>query len=390
LSNDSQKFDEDLVIAWCAESLRQGSYRSALSAIPAGFSSGGQRTWESAVYQIDRRIGTWANSVKTAGAYEREKTSRISRMLAAKEINVFTEERLIEFLALRNNDQLMDELLAFANSIDPSAITPETSPGILECDTNLGKWKPNAKNPFENHAERACKIAAEGLQRTQDNVFVFSEGQAGTALNLRLGTALLEWGEKSGKTDWAALGRSLILSVLSLAEETAPVTLASGRGREFIASQDRIGSARLYRMLGINEFLPRETSTGTSGIWAWTVSSSVNVTQTERQIDIRVGFPVGETHYVMLRNVRPFALLQMHDSNWRNAYDFESYYDSSGWYYFEGERTLVLKIRHRLNTEHIKILFSVPRVEPPPPPPPPPEEAAQAETQQNSENNPMY
>jgi hypothetical protein len=60
----------------------------------------------------------------------------------------------------------------------------------------------------------------------------------------------------------------------------------------------------------------------------------------------------------------------MHDQNWRRASDFEIY-DSSGWNYFENEQTLILKIRHRVNVERIRIYYTVPRVEPPPPPPPP-------------------
>jgi hypothetical protein len=86
-------------------------------------------------------------------------------------------------------------------------------------------------------------------------------------------------------------------------------------------------------------------------------------------MDIAVRFPVGETHYVMLRNVRPFALLQIYEVNWRRAVDFESYYNSSGWYYFEQERILVLKLNHRSSIENVRIYFTAPRAPEPPPPP---------------------
>jgi hypothetical protein len=92
-------------------------------------------------------------------------------------------------------------------------------------------------------------------------------------------------------------------------------------------------------------------------------------------MDINVRFPVNETHYIMLRNVKPFPILQIYGQNWRRAADFESYYNASGWYYSEPEQTLVLKIAHRSNTEHIRILFVAPA--PPPPPPLPPEPAAE-------------
>jgi hypothetical protein len=79
----------------------------------------------------------------------------------------------------------------------------------------------------------------------------------------------------------------------------------------------------------------------------------------------------------MLRNVPPFPLLQIYGVNWRRAVDFESYYNSSGWYYFEQERILVLKINHRSTTENIKIYFTVPRSPEPEPP-----QTQQAQTQQ--------
>jgi len=84
-------------------------------------------------------------------------------------------------------------------------------------------------------------------------------------------------------------------------------------------------------------------------------------------MDIAIHFPVGTTHYVMLRNIAPFPLLQIYDINWRRASDFESYYNSSGWYYFEQEQVLVIKISHRSNVETIRIFFTVPAVETPPP-----------------------
>ena len=362
--------DEDTVIAWCAEAIQHGAYRQAVSVIPAGFSTSSGRTWESAVYQFDRRTGVWNTAVRAIGELERETAARITTLLADRDISLFAGEHLIEFLAIRGLDNIIDDLLLFARNADPSDLAPETSAGILECFLDMERLYPGAVNPFDTLTEYACRIVAGELRWAGDGVFVLIGGQADIEFNLRLGLALQEWGEKTGKPDWAALGRSLVLSVFFLGDEdgTVPAYLAmSGSG--YAASPDRISAARLYRLLGGNEFLPHAAATGTKGVWAWTAASSVNVTVNEKQMDIYVRFPVNETHYIMLRGVKPFPLLQIYDSNWRRASDFESYYDSSGWNYFESEQTLVLKIRHRSNTEHIKILYVVPRVEPPPPSP---------------------
>jgi hypothetical protein len=364
--------DEDMVIAWCAESLKRGVYQSAASIIPLGFSRSSGRTWESAVYQFDRRIGHWEREIRTIRALEREKTGRITRQLADKDIGIFTEDHIIEFLAVRGNNRLLDDLLPLVKDINPSAVSLETNAGIMETCVDMGKWHPNIDNPFEALTEQICQLVTNDLYRNKDRVFILSYGQADIKLNLRLGMALNEWGEKYGETVWAGLGRSIVLSVISLADGNGwvPAFLVVDENNEYAAAADRISSAKLYRLLGGNEYLPHAAATGATGVWAWTAASAISVTQNDRQMDISVRFPVNETHYVMLSNVKPFPILQIYGQNWRRAADFESYYNASGWYYSEQEQTLVLKIAHRSNTELIRILFVAPA--PPPPPPPPP------------------
>jgi hypothetical protein len=363
---------EDTVLAWCSEAIRQGMYRSAVSVIPASFSSSPQRTWESAVYQFDRKIGVWEAAARAMNASEREKINRISRMLAEKRLSLFTENHLVEFLAVRGHNQLIDYLLSIAQEIDPAAVTLEIGPGILENYLDMDVWRPNAANPFEPFAEQICRLIADDVHRAGDQVFIFSAGNANTEFNIRLGKAIYQWGEKSGNSDWAGLGRSLVLSVLSLSDNNGslPVSLTIDNSGEIISPGTRISTAKVYRLLNNSEYLPHAAIAGTNGIWAWTAASSVSIVQDDRLMDISIKFPVGETHYIMLNNIKPFPLLQIYDVNWRRAFDFESYYNSSGWYYFEREQTLVLKINHRSNVEHVKIYFTVPRapevIEPPP------------------------
>ncbi|MDR0495469.1 MAG: hypothetical protein LBG95_07570 [Treponema sp.] len=369
--------DEDTVIAWCGEALRQGNYNQAVSAVPASFSSSPLRSWESAVYQFDRRIGVWERANRTIDAFEREKASLVSRLLTEKSSGLFAENHLVEFLAIRENNQLIEKFLSFTEETEPSSVTLEMSPGILENCLDMGKWRPNAANPFASFAENIYQLVADGLRGLGDQAFVFSDGQASLEFNLRLGKAMYEWGEKSGNEVWTGLGRSLVLSVISQDNDAGsiPALLTISGTGEFIPSGERIGSAKLYRLLYGSEYLPHWTATGASGIWAWTAASSVNITQNNQQMDIAIRFPVGETHYVMLCNVRPFPLLQIYSTNWRRAVDFESYYNSSGWYYFEQEQALILKINQRSNVETVRIYYTVPRT-PEPEPPPEPEQLA--------------
>jgi hypothetical protein len=371
--------DEDTVIAWCSEAIRHGYYRTASNVVPVSFSSDPQRTWESAVYQFDRRIGVWERAARAISVFEREKYGRLSRLLAEKDSGLFIEKHLIEFLAIRGHADLIDNLLSLAQKLDSSHITLAMVPGILENSLDMDKWRPNMTNPFVSLAEQALQLAAHEMHRDGDQVFVFSDGRADIEYNLRLGMAAYKWGEKIGNNEWAAVGRSLALSVISLSDDNGLVPAFLTRGETGSEAGARINSARLYRILNDNDHLPHAVATGVNGIWAWTAASEVNISRTDTLMNISITrFPVSETHYVMLYNVPPFPLLQIYEVNWRRAVDFESYYNSSGWYYFEQDRILVIKINQRSNTENVRIYFTVPRA-------PEPEPQVQPETETHVE-----
>jgi len=360
--------NQDTVIAWCGESLRQNQYSLAVSVIPVSFSSDPQRTWESAVFQFDRRIGIWSNAVRNINTYERDRANAISRLLSGKDTHILTEKDLVEYLAVRNLDDLLNVFVSFVRDLNPTDITLALCPGILEGSLQLGKWRPNMANAFEPYVEQVCELLSGNLRRSGDQVLVFAEDmQANTEFNMRLGKALSQWGEKTGNAEWAGIGRSLALSVISFADEqgTVPALLEISANGELIPAGNRVIAARLYRIWGNNDYLPRAAATGTNGIWAWTASPAVNVVQSDNRLDIAISFPIGETHYILFRNIRPFAILRINDTVWRMASDFESYYDSSGWYYFTNERSLVLKIRHRSVIENVSIQFNAPAAPPP-------------------------
>jgi hypothetical protein len=120
-------------------------------------------------------------------------------------------------------------------------------------------------------------------------------------------------------------------------------------------------------MLKLTQYYPRITRL-TDGHFAWTVSPAITTSIVDSNMNIAFSFPVGMTHYVMIRGIRPFIRIQIHGTDWRTDRQFESY-DSSGWVYHQEEQVLVLKLRHRTTVESIRIIYR----EAPPPPPPIPE-----------------
>ena len=368
--NISAYNDEDMVIAYSGEAVQRGNYRSAVASVPAAFRSGSNRTWESSVY-----LGGMNTAIRSLSAADQEKMGRISRLINEKSLDLLKENHVFEFLAVRGFGNLVDGGLEFIRSIEPADIGLDICPGIIEGYMDMILWRPNGENPFERLLDQACLIISEGIRQDQDRVLVFDNTGTDTAditFNTRLGKALLTWGEQAGHDDWAALGRSLILSVISLGDSSGAVpALVFGNG-EADESAGRLSSAKLYRILDSGENAPRATliGSGASGIWAWTAASGISAVQKNNVMDISVSFPIGETHYMMIRGIKPFSRIVLHDTGWRSDSQFERY-DSSGWIYSEREQILVLKLRHRVQVEHILVDW-----EPVKPPPRPPVEEA--------------
>jgi hypothetical protein len=351
--------EEDLVVAYEAEALRRGAYRSAQSTAPAAFLKAAQRTFRSSVF-----LGQLPAGFRSLAAFEREKIGRLSRLLNEKSLDFFKEPHVFKFLALRGYTAFMDDGAALVYALDPLALTADISPGIIEGFVDWKIYRPGAENPFARLIDQACFLLSERIRREAgwELCLVFLEETADPLFNLRLGRALAAYGESAGEESWAALGRSLVLSVLSLEDAggTLPGGLLlseTGELREH-TNLPRLSSVQLYQILAPGEYFPRAVKVGaaSNGLWAWTAASAVSLIQANNILDISVSFPAGETHYMILRGVKPFTKIQLYNMDFRTDPQFERY-DSSGWVYIAQDQTLLLKMKHRAAVEHIRLFY---------------------------------
>jgi hypothetical protein len=318
-------------------------------------------------------LGRLDLGLRSLSSFERDAAARLSVLIAAKSGDFFLESHVIEFCGLRGYGQLLDGAAELAHSLDPASLSPSLIPGILEAYTEWSAYRPQGDNPFERFIESAGLAIEDGLRRTTagDRVLCFQNGRADTEYNLRLGLALDRYGRLPGREGWGALGRSLVISILSFtengslpAELTIPDTAETGEETEIpiavspVPGRARIDTLVLYRRFPAAAY-PHAVSIGppADGIWAWTASESVTASQENNTLDIAVSFPVGETHYMLIRGLRPFAKIQLYGIDYRTDPQFERY-DSSGWSFSPSEQTLLLKLKHRSIVEHIKVFYS--------------------------------
>jgi hypothetical protein len=355
-----EKNDEDLAAAYAGEALSRGTYKAAVAGVPPAFLNGRERTYVSSVY-----LGRLGDASRSLDARDREKLARLSRQINEKSLDFLKEPHVFQYLSVRGHASFVEEGAGIVRAADPARLALEHAAGILEGFTDWKTFRPtNADNPFERLADQACFVISEAIRVTPegDRVFVFA-GQEGEAeFNLRLGKALLDWAESSGDDSWAGAGRSLILSVLSLGDSSGmvkPGALLSEEGEITVnPAPARLTTAMLYRILRPGEYRPKALPISVPGtnIWTWTAARAVSASLQNDILDISAAFPAGETHYMIIRGVRPFVKIQLYNMDYRTDPQFERY-DSSGWSYNAQEQTLIVKMKHRATVEHVRIFY---------------------------------
>jgi hypothetical protein len=368
--------DEDMVIAYEGEALQRGTYKAALSAVPRTFLSAPGRSYESSVY-----LGGIADAQRGLQTAVGGTLARITEILDRESLDFLLESRVIEFLAVRNHQNLIDRAVALVQNMDSASLTLEQIPGLLEARVELGVYRPQtfaAPSPFfDALTAQAEFILSQYLRRLPPMehypiglVLAAGTGRADLEWNLRLGKALVDWGEAAGRETWAAIGRSVILSVLSLDRDGQVIsTLNLDEGPSAGESPSYINAAKIYRLLGLGNYRPKALILNPAfpGLWAWTASPEIQATREGSILNIAVSFPAGESHYVFLQGIEPFYRLQFYGMDWRTDPNFERY-DSSGWVYYSRDRLLVLKVKHRADVEHIRLYTGAAPAAPAPPP----------------------
>jgi len=330
--------NEEDIIAFCAEALTRGRYSSAITAIPDDFKTSARHSYRSAVF-----TGGIGSAYRTLNAAESDKMNLITRLIRERSLDILKEEHILDYLYTRNNVSLANEVIGIISNIEPEMLIQDYCPGLLEAYSDIKLWHPELGNPIERVTEQIFYLALENLNRDIENDLIYASNSEGLNMDfsLRLGNAIYNWAQPEQNTEWAAIGKSLILSVLT----------------------GGTGIGKFYNTLRPGNYIPHAVLLTDNPIWAWTVSPNVKASYISGNLNIDITFPSDMTHYVIIRGIRPFIKIQMHGQDWRTDSQFERY-DSSGWIYYSQDQTLILKIKHRVTLESIRIIY---RVEAPPP-----------------------
>jgi hypothetical protein len=330
---------EDDVTAYCGESLFNSRYSAAVSSVPAEFINSPFHGYYSGAY-----IGGVSQAYRKFTAAEREKTDLLTRLINTSSPAVLLQEHVIDFLLTRSLTTLASDFSGILREIKPEDISPEHCRGVFEVYSDFKRWRLNGTNPAEHLINQALALLSEYLNRdiSRDLVYVSFSETVDYVNSLKIGKVIVDWAVSADNNEWAAIGRSLILSALN-----------SG-----------ISASQLYCTLSPHNYTPKALPLGINNIWAWTASSNANASYQDGNLNIFFTFPENMSHFVIIRGIRPFLKIQIHNIDFRSDAQFERY-DSSGWIYYSQENILVLKLKHRNTVENVKVFY---RIEAPPEP----------------------
>ncbi len=387
---DSKSYGEDLAVAYLAEMASKNQYAEAIRKAPAKQLSKQEKTYKSCNF--------YNNLTKNKNiliAKNNKKLKEITNMIAENNPTVFNEYRLIPFLMDNARQKLIPKLESLALSLKPEDLNADIAIGIMELDLDFSLFFPNKKNKFKETLLKCQKEINDSLLFIDDALYISSnEKSIDTVKTLKQAKILIRYGkEMNNKEIWRFVGQMLFSSILSFSGDAASIPAFFNIQRNknnqvgLMANDNLILHAdRLYPLVVSNKNYPHRENLSLQsepGIWAWTTANKIDITEnTARMFSFKVSFKKGQSHYLIIRGIRPFYRIKIYGLNYKSDPRFENY-NSSGYIYDSRTRTLLLKLQHQQESEEITLFLGRP---PRPKPLPVPKKTKETEEENKEEN----
>ena len=338
----NQTLSEKSVTAYVAERASQGLYAEAINYIPDSFKKGNKRTYLSAPY-----FNSLATMLPTLEMNNENIESMLKNSIASSSLSVFTLENFADYLNILPEDAKVRSIISLAKTIleDESAADQTKlshASGVLNTYIRLEALHSNLAELLRPAAQRCIPIIeSHCILNNSLLTLVEKDSAVSNYQALLTGNALIKWGEFNGATEYSEAGYAIINSILSA------------------NTIDLLTMSDVYPVLVSNEYYPnyKVISRSPAGtIWAWTCARSITYTPHDGMASISINFPKGETNYIILSGVQPFSEIEIYGLSFRSDPRFESY-NSSGFVYNTSQKILLLKSRHKAETEIIRLTY---------------------------------
>ncbi len=334
---------EQSVVAYVAVMAKNGQYNNALDSVPDSFKKNQKRTYLSAPY--------FNNLSKTYTTLEMHNESMLMLAKQAVEQNncsVFAVSGISDFLRLNEGEETAEKLLNILSNTEIPELSVQQASGILNVYTSL---LDSGREVKINRAlidaclgiiENSCSIRDDG----QKVILASSnEGQPKPVQAIETGIALVRYAKKINAQNLEKAGYFIVNSYFS-----------------DISSNDLYSFSEIYPLLiKNNTYYPHFEIIGKfhgKSVWAWTCASKLSCTENSSgNLDVNIEFPKALTHYIIIGGIPAFNKINIYGIPFRTDARFETY-NSSGYVHLKNSQTLLLKSRHRSETEKIQLFYS--------------------------------
>ena len=331
---------EQVAVSYVAAMAERGKYNVAIESIPASVKKSKDRTYLSAPYfnTLEKMNVLLDNAIAT---YEQKLTSSAN----SGSLDIFTVHNIANFMVVHSNPETIKTLLRNATMADAQTLSLAEATGIIQVFVDLYTLQPDYASilyPIVN----GCIDRIAHSCSYDNNVLTISENDTFLSViqAVETGVAVMRYGIVMEDVNLQKAGRVIVNSYLQESSSFDLRTLAN-----------------LYPLLAWdNPYYPRFMKLATMNgktIWAWTCANDIRFSRdVNGDLIFDIDFPEGATHYVIIKGVPSFSSIYIYDILFRTDFRFETY-NSSGYVYKEPTETLLLKSRHKKETEQIRITY---------------------------------
>ncbi len=348
-------FSEKALAVFLAESLARGSYADSIPRVRAS-----KEKWPDKLgFLTSPYLGGLVPKMRDLEASDQAESKRLAQAVADSSPTIFEKEGLLRFLLDRAPSSLLQDALRYSSGVDPAKLTIRQAVGFLGCLVDAKALLKDDANPFRDTGVAADRLVA-AVRKSASGYFLATEedGSSDLRVSLLAGSYLAAYGTAAAKPAFVGAGQSLVEGVLGLADAQGfSPARALARGGALEQRTGSLAPEELYPLAADNPYYPHEVSFSREigpGLWAWTCSPSISVQATPSRYVFTARFPAGRAHFLAFYGVKPFANIQLYDIDYSPDNDFESY-DASGYLYNKGSGALYLKMKHKKESEDIKL-----------------------------------
>ncbi|MDR3311754.1 MAG: hypothetical protein LBS64_01290 [Spirochaetaceae bacterium] len=335
--------DEQAVISYIAALGERNQLSRAMSHVSELFANSSARTYLSAPY-----FNSLARMNADMGAENEAFIIRLNEAISNRDTTLFAQDNLYDLLIRQPDKEKISAFLLLPTTNPEFSPDVRQSAGMVNLYSALLAANSEYAGLLEPVISKCLVKIAEAGSLNDGRLFLKDPDESilDVSQAVKTGAALLNYAAVKKLPNYQSAGRLIVNSVCSEQEATFDL--------------QTLGD--LYRILNQsgNHFYPHGvivTDLPAGQLWAWTVAQNISYqTDALRRISFNITYPVGESHYLIVKGLPPFRSIEIHDMPYRSDQRFETY-NASGYTYDMATQTLLIKIQQLSRQEIIRFTY---------------------------------